>query len=446
MLCPICNTQLNDDAKVCWACGHGFSTSGRMRLQLDPGTMLQGGRYRIEKVLGQGGFGITYAATEMSLKQSVAIKELFPEGSGRHNGTLYPPASLEGDDGQGFRDVIDGFIEEARTVAKLRHPGIVQVYHVFEENQTAYMVMEYLEGETLSQRFAREGRLSPDAVLSLANDLAQTLDAIHSADLLHRDIKPDNIFLTSDGRTVLIDFGSARVFNQDKTVSHTRLITPGYAPPEQYATQARFGPYTDLYALSATLHHALSGQMPPPATDRMMGATLPFTPSRTPEALQHTLEASLAIRIEERPADVAAFRRLLEKPKRTHLTEERRQEIEKMFRAHQREKRKKEEENEKMMEEFWARQREKKEAFKNFKSIVWFCVFLDSICNFIFFIPFSNLFNFGFAFWGFSLSVFLSQDLVEGTKGCIIAVLTPLLWMMVPVYIVLRVIFPFGVL
>ncbi len=311
MHCPICGTQLDDNATVCWACGHSLDKPGETRFQLDPGTTLQSGKYRLDKVLGQGGFGITYVATDTSLSRKVAIKELFPEGSSRHDGVLYPPTSLAGGGQQSFQDVIDNFLEEARTVARFNHPGIVRVYNIFEENQTAYMVMEYLRGDTLTKQIVRAGKLSPDTVFGLADDLTEALSVVHDADLLHRDIKPDNIFLTGDGRTVLIDFGSARAFSQNQTVSHTRLVTPGYAPPEQYASQARFGPYTDLYALAATLHHALSGQMPPPATDRMMGTPLPSLPRETPQRLRDSLEQALAIRVEDRPADVAAFRQQL---------------------------------------------------------------------------------------------------------------------------------------
>ncbi|MDQ3398769.1 MAG: serine/threonine protein kinase, partial [Deinococcota bacterium] len=212
---------------------------------LPPGTKLANGRYSVGKVLGQGGFGITYKGADLSLNRPVAIKEFFPDGSSRHTTLLVPPTSFGN---QGLREALNNFLDEARTLAQFNHPAIVDVLDVFEENFTAYLVMELLQGETLGARIQERGKLTPEEVTTLAVNMASALSVVHHAGLLHRDIKPDNIFLTTDGRAVLIDFGSARAYAGGQTVSHTRLVTPGYAPLEQYTSQAKFGPYTDIYA------------------------------------------------------------------------------------------------------------------------------------------------------------------------------------------------------
>ncbi|MDZ7702944.1 MAG: protein kinase [Trueperaceae bacterium] len=301
-LCPHCGAPVALGASSCPACG------GPLQRHLKTGHKLANGRYSVGRVLGQGGFGITYQGADTRLGRSVAIKELFPEGATRRGSQLVAPLSR----GSGsFAEVKTRFTEEAQLLAQFNHPGIVAVLGVFEENQTAYIVMEFLRGETLAQRVQRGGPLMVGEGLELALRLADALDVVHQAGLLHRDIKPDNILLEDAGRAVLIDFGSARAYSQDQTVSHTRLVTPGYAPPEQYTSQARFGPYTDLYALAATLYHALSGQQPPPATDRLMGAELPPLPDSVPRPLSDALTRTLALPIAERPADVDAFVGLL---------------------------------------------------------------------------------------------------------------------------------------
>ncbi|WP_243759796.1 protein kinase domain-containing protein [Deinococcus radiodurans] len=266
---------------------------------LPPGTTLQGGKYRLEQVLGQGGFGITYLGSQTQLGARVAIKELFPSGSTRQSGQyVLPPA---GTDPAGWAQAKQDFTAEGRTVARFNHPDIVRVMDLFEENGTAYLVMEFLEGQTLGSAIEKRGPLPPDEVVNIAKRVLGALSVVHSAGMLHRDIKPDNIYLDKAGRTVLIDFGSARTFAAGQTVSHTRLVTPGYAPLEQYSGSAKFGPYTDIYALGATLYHALTGHPPTPATDRTMGTPLAPLPPNTPPALREAIERSLAIKINERP-------------------------------------------------------------------------------------------------------------------------------------------------
>jgi len=290
--CPYCGTSNDNDAPVCTVCGGILAAN---TLHLRQGSIL--GRYELGKVLGQGGFGVTYAGRDTLLGRGVAVKELFPEGSSRRGSSVVPPRSSN------FVLEREKFLEEARTLAQFDHPSIVRVWDAFELNGTAYLVMEFLRGETLGKRMERP--LSSGEVEDIARKILGGLEQVHAANMLHRDIKPDNIYLTQDARAVLIDFGSARAFAEGGAAStHTRLVTPGYAPPEQYASSAKFGPYTDLYALGATLYHALSGKMPPPATDRMLGTALEPLPNSVPVGLRLLIERCMALEVVKRPQSV----------------------------------------------------------------------------------------------------------------------------------------------
>ncbi len=297
--CPYCGQSVAPSDMTCPACGSPLAGFG-----LPERTLLEDGKIQLEGVLGQGGFGITYSARSVALGIPVAVKEFFPEGSTRRGTQLVPPTTLMG---QGFGETKDRFLEEAQLLARFQHPGVVRVYDAFRENNTAYLVMERLEGETLLARLTRVGTLPPREVETLALEVLDALLTVHVAGLLHRDLKPDNVFLTTDGRTVLIDFGSARGFTSTKTVQHTRLVTPGYAAPEQYASSARFGPYTDLYGLAATLFHAATGQMPPSATDRFIGTPLPELPADLSAGLRTAILHGLRLNVTERPQNVRDF-------------------------------------------------------------------------------------------------------------------------------------------
>lgn len=225
-----------------------------------------------------------------------------------------PPTSLAT---QGFPQLVRAFLDEGRTLAQFDHPGIVRVWDAFEENNTAYLVMELLEGSTLGNRVANRGPLSAQNLLRVAEALCEALGRLHQEGLLHRDIKPDNVFLTSDGRAVLIDFGSAREFQANQTVHHTRMVTHGYAPLEQYASKAKFGPFTDIYSLSATLYFAATGNQPPSAIDRHIGAQVPALPAGLQPELASAIKVGMSIEIDQRPQTTWQFLKLMTPSERT---------------------------------------------------------------------------------------------------------------------------------
>lgn len=279
---------------------------------LSLGTRLLGGRYIINKVLGQGGFGITYLATDSKLQHLVAIKEFFPsELVTRHGKQVSLKSSKKPADYQHYKK---RFIEEAHALSRFNHPGIVKVYTVFEENNTAYITMEFLNGKTLRKLVEEKGKLAEKQAVTYIEKVGEALTVVHQANLLHRDIKPGNIMVTDDGRVVLIDFGAARAFVVENTQNLSVILTPGYAPKEQYASRARTGPYTDIYALGATLYHLLTGQVPVDALNRDLGLELPSVQklnSEVSETVAQALMQAIDMKYDQRPQSVRDFLRKL---------------------------------------------------------------------------------------------------------------------------------------
>jgi len=224
--------------------------------------------YEIKEILGQGGFGITYLAYDPNLEKYVAVKEYLPiELAVRERDHSVHPVSEER--GEQYKWGLNRFIKEARTLAKFEHPNIVRVLSVTEENNTAYMVMAYEHGHTLQQKLEGKKTLEEAELLKILIPLLGGLEQIHKAGFIHRDIKPDNIFIRNDGSPVLLDFGSARQALGEQTKTLTSLVTPGYAPFEQYYSKSdQQGPWTDIYGLGATLYRAIAGVPPMDAVDR----------------------------------------------------------------------------------------------------------------------------------------------------------------------------------
>lgn len=223
-------------------------------------------RYAIQQTLGQGGFGITYLAYDQRLEQEVCIKELFISGNSTRGANM--TVQSQGNSSFSFQEFVDRFLQEARQLVKFQHPNIVRVIDIFEENDTAYMVMEYVQGETLKNLIQQKGILAEKDAMFLISQLMDAVESVHSKGMLHRDIKPENILISTERRVVLIDFGSAREFAEGKTSHQTVMLTSGYAPPEQYSERAKRGPFTDIYALGATLYFLLTGEKPLASTDR----------------------------------------------------------------------------------------------------------------------------------------------------------------------------------
>jgi serine/threonine protein kinase len=224
-------------------------------------------RYIISDLIGQGGFGITYKAYDTKRNIFRCIKELFVSGSSTRQND-YSVISLP-IHGFSFGDLVIRFIEEAEHLSKFTHPNIVDVRGVFQENGTAYMVLEYLEGITVANYLRKRGKMSVPMAIEITMQMLKALTLIHNNNVLHRDIKPDNIILTPDSRAVLIDFGSSRLFDQGQQEQHTAILSPGYAPLEQYSENSPKFPSTDIYAVGATLYHMLTGYQPASSPERI---------------------------------------------------------------------------------------------------------------------------------------------------------------------------------
>ena len=245
---------------------------------LQPNTTLQGGKYRIDKVLGQGGFGITYLAMQTSLNRKVARKELFIGGNGQafneRRGNMVVVTNSVNQ--ASFNQQKEKFKKEALRLANLNHPNLVKVHDFFEENGTAYYVMDYIDGESLRTKLNREGVLSEGLVLKYLQQLLPALDVAHKQSIWHLDIKPENIMVDRNGRAYLIDFGASKHVEPNSTLTTSLALayTPGYCPPElldlsnetpEYYMLAikDIGPWTDIYALGATMYNLLTDSIPP---------------------------------------------------------------------------------------------------------------------------------------------------------------------------------------
>ncbi len=267
--------------------------------------------YRVTGLLGAGAFGITYLARDAHLDKDVAIKEYLPSAYAARaaDGTVVPITHQQTQD---YRWGLERFSQEARTLARFSHPNIVRVVRYFELNGTGYMVMDYERGEPLKTSIQKRPFPAEAALKAMVRPLLDGLEKVHAAGFLHRDIKPDNIFLREDGCPVLIDFGSARQTAGDSGQALTTILTPGYAPFEQYTTSKQQGPWSDIYSLGAVLFFVVTGRSPPDAITRMKNDTLPeqLAPAleRYSPGLIEAIGWSLALEESARPRDVAAWR------------------------------------------------------------------------------------------------------------------------------------------
>lgn len=263
--------QPRSEGRFCQHCGFAFDTPNAPH-QLPAGTVLKG-QYLVGKVLGQGGFGITYLGWDLYLNIPVAIKEYYPTGVVMRESTYgLAVTNCEGRTGSTFENNRRRFLREAQSLAQLTDvPEVVQVRNFFPENETAYIIMEYVRGKTLKDYLREQGPMTPSQVLHMMRPVMEGLKKVHAEGLVHRDISPDNIMLLPDGRVKLLDFGAVRDVEGENAMRSTQaILKPGFAPIEQYKSRGELGPWTDIYALCGTMYYCMTGKVPMDAPERVM--------------------------------------------------------------------------------------------------------------------------------------------------------------------------------
>ena len=299
--CPYCGFDLEENVK-------------KFPVALRAGTILND-RYIVGRVLGQGGFGITYLAYDTKLAAKVAVKEFMPNDIATRQGTTVSVAVESRS--EDFAYGAERFKEEARTLAKfMGQPNIAGVTDYFDENDTSYFVMDYIEGISFKTYIANAGgKVSVEEALDVMIPVLRALTAVHGEGFIHRDVTPDNIYITKDGNVKLLDFGSARYSIGDKSKSLDVILKVGYAPKEQYIRRGRQGPYTDVYSCAACLYAAITGYLPPESLERLDQDTL-VPPSQAgaeiPEYLERAILKGLAVQPEDRFQTAAEFLDALE--------------------------------------------------------------------------------------------------------------------------------------
>ena len=287
-------------------------------MQLKSGTVLQNGKYRIVKTLGQGGFGITYEAEQVLLRRKIALKEFFMKDCCERDESTSRVTVGTGSQRALVEKFRGKFIREAQMMAGLDHPNVVRVTDVFEENETAYYVMENLPGGSLADKVRKEGPLSEDLAEKYIRQVAEGLSYIHSQNIVHLDVKPSNILLNAKGNAVLIDFGISKHYDEagEQTSSTPVGISKGYAPLEQgrEGDVSQFMPSTDIYALGATLYYLVTGTVPPGAS--IVNEDGLTRPNGVSDRIWHTIGQAMQPRRKDRPQSVADFLSLLDKETR----------------------------------------------------------------------------------------------------------------------------------
>ncbi len=279
---------------------------------LAPGTVVHG-RYRVERVLGEGGFGVTYMVHDTKMNRIAAMKEYMPLDIAyrRSGGQEVLPITSANNQGS-YERFRDKFLKEAQIIYRFRgHPNIIDVQHLFCENNTAYYVMEFISGMDLGKQLQRSGeRMSWDALRPIFSQVVSALREVHNSDMIHCDISPDNIFILKGGQVKLLDFGAAKSVLHGSSDSSVIMLKRGFAPPEQMSAR-RLGPWTDVYALAVTIYRSLTGLLPPAAEQRLTGENVKW-PSQLGISLpshqwEQALQKAMALRIEDRYQTVTAF-------------------------------------------------------------------------------------------------------------------------------------------
>ena len=317
--CMKCMHALAAGETFCSECGRPYGSVETEPFALKPGTILDG-KYLVGEMLGQGGFGITYIGFDLLLEQKVAIKEYYPMSTGmvsRENSTtvVWSSAVMQK---SGMEKGFDSFLKEARKMAKLGGiPGVVGVKSVFIQNETAYIVMDFIEGETLLKKLQREGPMDYGTCISLMTPIMQALSEVHKHGIIHRDISPDNIMVQSDGKLILLDLGAAKdldIQGKDGNVQSSQMVAKhGFSPVEQYGQAGKIGPWTDVYAMAATIYYCCTGVLPPSATDRMIEDTLTCRPRLTKEQFD-VLAFCMNVLPQKRPQNMDALLQIVTHP------------------------------------------------------------------------------------------------------------------------------------
>ena len=318
--CMKCMHPLTAGETVCPECGRAYGSANAETFALKPGTILEG-KYLVGEMLGQGGFGITYIGFDLLLEQKVAIKEYYPMSTGmvsrEGHSTVVWSSAMMGKTGtqKGF----DSFLKEARKMAKLGGiPGVVGVKSVFIQNETAYIVMDFIEGETLLKKLQKNGPMDFDSCVKLMTPIMQALAEVHEHGIIHRDISPDNIMVRPDGKLILLDLGAAKdldIQGNDGSVQSSQMVAKhGFSPIEQYSKSGKVGPWTDIYAMAATIYYCCTGILPPPATDRTIDDTLACQPRLT-QAQFDILADCMRMRPQDRPQSMDTLLQMLTHPR-----------------------------------------------------------------------------------------------------------------------------------
>lgn len=318
--CYNCMKEYSDGFDICPHCGYDNGNAETELYYLKPGTWLSEGRYQIGREENAGGFGIVYRAWDKVLGKLIAIKEYFPASIATRIPDTGDVRSYSEKNLREFESGKQKFLSEARKVAKFNnHPNIVDVYDFFEDHQTAYMVMEFMDGMIYKEYIRKQGgTVSQQIAISVALAVLDALKEVHKEKIIHRDINPNNIFICKNGVVKLFDFGAAR-FEQGEMTS---VLTPHYAPPEQYSTGGKQGPYTDIYSVGATMYFALTGVKPEESSDRIQKDSL-VPPSQLdpsiPQPLSNAIMRAMALRPELRFQNTDQFKEAITSTKKKVL-------------------------------------------------------------------------------------------------------------------------------
>ena len=317
--CMKCMHALAAGETFCSECGRPYGSVETEPFALKPGTILDG-KYLVGEMLGQGGFGITYIGFDLLLEQKIAIKEYFPMSTGMvsregRSTVVWSDAVMQK---SGVEKGFDSFLKEARKMAKLRSiPSVVGVNSVFIQNETAYIVMDFIEGETLLKKLQREGPMDYGTCVSLMTPIMQALSEVHKHGIIHRDISPDNIMVQNDGRLILLDLGAAKdldIQGKDGNMQSSQMVAKqGFSPVEQYGRDGKIGSWTDVYAMAATIYYCCTGVLPPSATDRTIDDTLTCRPRLTEEEFD-VLAFCMNVLPQNRPQNMDALLQIVTHP------------------------------------------------------------------------------------------------------------------------------------